>query len=236
MPRAKASHCLCRISLGGPRAPLPLRYLDFKWFTTSLIPAFSPRRRRIVRRLFENSRDWICRTAIRQTRNVQQLFPLLRERIKGEGGRQTQISFVPFAGAPQKHAILTIPCGFRHNLRFPKGLANCPCHFDRWKNVIPCWKCHFSIGHCHFSNGRCRIPRWKRRISIGVCRIPRWKRRISIGSYRNSNGHCRTSIGHYRTSIGHYRTSIGRCPISRHCFVSAIGNGHISSFRKGWTG
>jgi hypothetical protein len=42
---------------------LPLRHSDFKWFTTSLIPAFSPRRRRNLRRFSENSRDWICRTA-----------------------------------------------------------------------------------------------------------------------------------------------------------------------------
>ena len=73
------------------RDPLPLRHLDFKWFTTSLIPAFSPRRRRIVRHSLENSRDWICRTVIRQTRTSRQLFPLLGERIKGEGGRQNQI-------------------------------------------------------------------------------------------------------------------------------------------------
>jgi hypothetical protein len=40
-------------------------------FTPSLIPAFSPRRRRIVFRLLENSRDWIGRTVIRKTRIVQ---------------------------------------------------------------------------------------------------------------------------------------------------------------------
>jgi hypothetical protein len=57
--------------------------------TPSLNPASSPRRRRIVRRLLENSRDWIGRTIIRTTRTGQQLFPLLGERIKGEGGRKT---------------------------------------------------------------------------------------------------------------------------------------------------
>jgi len=50
-----------------------------------------PRRGRIVRRLFENSRDWICRTVSRQTKTGRQLFPLLGERIKGEGGRQNKI-------------------------------------------------------------------------------------------------------------------------------------------------
>ena len=73
--------------------PLPLRNVDFKWFTTSLIPAFSPRRRRIVRRLHENSHDWIYRTLIRTTRIAQLPFPLPGERIKGEGGRKTQIQF-----------------------------------------------------------------------------------------------------------------------------------------------
>ena len=76
-----------RIGLSCPS----FRLWPFKWFTTSLIPAFSPRRRRIVRRRFENSRDWICRTAIRQTRTGRLLFPLLGERIKGEGGRQNII-------------------------------------------------------------------------------------------------------------------------------------------------
>ena len=70
------------------------RFQEFS-FTRHLTPALSPnsrwRRGRIIRRLFENSRDWICRTAIRQTRNVQQLFPLLGERIKGEGERPNKI-------------------------------------------------------------------------------------------------------------------------------------------------
>jgi hypothetical protein len=53
---------------------------------------FCPRRRRIVRGLLENSRDCICRTVICKTRTGQQLFPLLGERIKGEGERNPQIS------------------------------------------------------------------------------------------------------------------------------------------------
>jgi hypothetical protein len=36
--------------------------------TPSLTPAFSPRRRRIVRRPLENSRDWICRMDCQATR------------------------------------------------------------------------------------------------------------------------------------------------------------------------
>ncbi|MGA3284159.1 MAG: hypothetical protein ABSD57_06855 [Verrucomicrobiota bacterium] len=63
--------------------------------TSSLIPAFSPRRRRIVHRPLENSRDWICRIFIRKTRIGRQPFPLLGERIKGEGERKTQISSAP---------------------------------------------------------------------------------------------------------------------------------------------
>jgi hypothetical protein len=73
---------------------------------TSLIPAFSPRRRRIVRRIHENSRDWIYRTLIRTIKTGQLPFPLLSafafgfgaiaskrsedggERTKGEGGRK----------------------------------------------------------------------------------------------------------------------------------------------------
>jgi hypothetical protein len=56
--------------------------------TSALAPALSPRRGRIVRRSFENLRDWIDRTLIRKTRNNRKLFPLLGERIKGEGGRK----------------------------------------------------------------------------------------------------------------------------------------------------
>ncbi len=52
-------------------------------------------RRRIVRRLFENSRDWICRTVIRTTRNVQKLFLLPAKRDQVEGERQTQIPSNP---------------------------------------------------------------------------------------------------------------------------------------------
>jgi hypothetical protein len=56
--------------------------------TSALAPALSPRRGRIVRRSFENLCDWIGRTLIRKTRNNRKLFPLLGERIKGEGGRK----------------------------------------------------------------------------------------------------------------------------------------------------
>jgi hypothetical protein len=56
--------------------------------TSALAPALSPRRGRIVRRSFENLYDWIGRTLIRKTRNKRKLFPLLGERIKGEGGRK----------------------------------------------------------------------------------------------------------------------------------------------------
>ena len=63
-----------------------MRNADFQWFTTSLIPAFSPRRRRIVRHSLENSRDWICRTAIQQTRNHSPRCPLLGERKQVRAG------------------------------------------------------------------------------------------------------------------------------------------------------
>jgi hypothetical protein len=56
--------------------------------TSALAPALSPKRGRIVRRPFENLYDWISRTLIRKTRNNRKLFPLLGERIKGEGGRK----------------------------------------------------------------------------------------------------------------------------------------------------
>ncbi len=56
--------------------------------TSALAPALSPRRGRIVRRSFENLYDWIGRTLIRKPRNNRKLFPLLGERIKGEGGRK----------------------------------------------------------------------------------------------------------------------------------------------------
>ena len=94
---------------------LPLRHSDFKWFTISLIPAFSPRRRRIVRRLSENSRDWICRTAICKTRNVQQLFPLLGERTKGEGGRPNKIYSAGHSSQTEyrKRAITSAEFGLR---------------------------------------------------------------------------------------------------------------------------
>jgi hypothetical protein len=60
-------------------------YFETASMTSALTPALSPRRGRIVRRSFENLYDWIGRTLIRKTRK---LFPLLGERIKGEGGRK----------------------------------------------------------------------------------------------------------------------------------------------------
>jgi hypothetical protein len=56
-------------------------------WTSSLTPAFSPRRGGIDRRHLEIICDWISPTLIRKTRNNRMLFPLLGERIKGEGGR-----------------------------------------------------------------------------------------------------------------------------------------------------
>jgi hypothetical protein len=56
--------------------------------TSALTPALSPRRGRIVRRSFENLYDWIGRTLIRKTGDDRTLFPLLGERIKGEGERK----------------------------------------------------------------------------------------------------------------------------------------------------
>jgi hypothetical protein len=38
--------------------------------------------------MLENLCDWICRTVIRKIGSGQQLFPLLGERIKGEGGHK----------------------------------------------------------------------------------------------------------------------------------------------------
>jgi hypothetical protein len=57
--------------------------------TSALAPALSPRRGRIVRRFVEYLHDWIGRTYDRKTGNNQKLFPLLGERIKGEGERST---------------------------------------------------------------------------------------------------------------------------------------------------
>jgi AmmeMemoRadiSam system protein B/AmmeMemoRadiSam system protein A len=56
--------------------------------TSALTPALSPRRGGIVRRSFENLYDWIGGTLIRKPSNNRKLFPLLGERIKGEGGRK----------------------------------------------------------------------------------------------------------------------------------------------------
>ena len=55
--------------------------------TSALAPALFPPG--IIRRSFENLCDWIGRTLIRKTRNNRRLFPLLGDRIKGEGGRNT---------------------------------------------------------------------------------------------------------------------------------------------------
>jgi hypothetical protein len=64
--------------------------------TSALAPALGlksrfrigTRRGRIVRRSFENLYDRIGRMLIRKTRDKRKLFPLLGERIKGEGGRK----------------------------------------------------------------------------------------------------------------------------------------------------
>ena len=95
MPRAKAFHCFRRISQGEPRAPLPLRNAEWGFSLTSSLTQPSPQGEGFHIRLpIENPRGWICRTVIRQTRNARQLFPLLGERIKGEGGRQNKIHSV----------------------------------------------------------------------------------------------------------------------------------------------
>jgi hypothetical protein len=60
--------------------------LILKNFMFSLIPAFSPRRRRIVRHRLENSRDWIGWTVIRKKRNVRWLFLFPRGEGQDEGG------------------------------------------------------------------------------------------------------------------------------------------------------
>jgi hypothetical protein len=46
--------------------PCGIQIADFNWLTTSLNPAFSPRRRRIILRQLGNSRDWICRMISRK--------------------------------------------------------------------------------------------------------------------------------------------------------------------------
>jgi hypothetical protein len=56
--------------------------------TSALAPALSPRRGGIVRRAFEILYDRVGWTLSRKTRNKRKLFPLLGERIKGEGGRK----------------------------------------------------------------------------------------------------------------------------------------------------
>ena len=74
--------------------------------TSALAPALSPpsslrfdaitpkpkakadRRGGIVRRSFKNIYDRIGRTLFRKTRTKRKRFPLLGERIKGEGGRK----------------------------------------------------------------------------------------------------------------------------------------------------
>jgi hypothetical protein len=56
--------------------PSPRRHSEFS-FTRHLTPALSPnsrwRRGRIIRRLFEDSRDWICRTAFRQPETIRRV-------------------------------------------------------------------------------------------------------------------------------------------------------------------
>jgi hypothetical protein len=68
--------------------------------TSALAPALFPRRGRIARRSFENLYDRIGRMLIRKTRNNRKLFPLLGERIKGEGERNTH--FTENVGGTQK--------------------------------------------------------------------------------------------------------------------------------------
>jgi hypothetical protein len=50
---------------------------------------------RIVRRPLENSRDWICRLSAKPE-PASSHFLSWGERIKGEGGRKTQIKFPHF--------------------------------------------------------------------------------------------------------------------------------------------
>jgi len=52
-------------------------------------------------------RDWICWTVSRKTRIGQQAFPLLGERIKGEGGRNTLIKILGLASAQAMEICFT---------------------------------------------------------------------------------------------------------------------------------
>jgi hypothetical protein len=61
--------------------------------TSVLTLALSSRRGRIVRRLSENSRDWICRTVIRKTGNIRLLFLLPGGEGQVEGGCKTSFPF-----------------------------------------------------------------------------------------------------------------------------------------------
>jgi hypothetical protein len=56
--------------------------------TSALAPALFPGRGGIVRHSFKNLSDGIGWTLIRKTRSNRKPFPLLGERIKGEGGRK----------------------------------------------------------------------------------------------------------------------------------------------------
>jgi hypothetical protein len=58
----------------------------------SLTPALSPRRGRIIRRVFENAHDWICHIIIHEPMQVR-LFPLLGGEGQGEGGLHTIFVF-----------------------------------------------------------------------------------------------------------------------------------------------
>src|ERR1035437_4646946 len=66
------------------------------------LPQLRWRRGRIVRRLLENSCDWIGRTVILKSGISQWWFPLLGERKKGEGERQNKF---PSAARPLHMAV-----------------------------------------------------------------------------------------------------------------------------------
>jgi hypothetical protein len=65
----------------------PLRPRPLTGSATVLTPAHSSRRGKIVRRPFENSHTWICRTHTRKTRSLRLLFFLLGGEGQNEGER-----------------------------------------------------------------------------------------------------------------------------------------------------
>ena len=138
MSRAKASHCLRRISQGEPRAPLPLRHSECGFGRARhsvraglCVRTFGGQRTArptaSIRCIGVSNAPWNCRFLTSFDRNWNKC-------PYSNGLANCLCHFDPWQGG--------IPSCFRYK-------ASCRRHISSWKHHIPIWKSHIVIAQSH---------------------------------------------------------------------------------------